>query len=575
MPVLTVFKITRGFPSRITMGSVSQFEPPVPVSIDFLTGALTVENVGGVSAYNPEYAALKGSAVFADPVNDDGETLIAGYDASVNDTITLIFESDDPALRAAAIGQLSRFILAARNFFQTDWGSANPVYLELRPAGATDSQYALVTDIKLAVNQDVLYQPEYQAKVTLIVRREPFWRMGVPPGENAKRWTLFTRGRFPSNVVSPTEFIESWYTLTNPSAISGADSMIEKTVTPFDSAGTNDTNYIDIPAEMIPGDAPALALVTIRPAGGGSGKRDHVFISRDTKQQYFPTVNTVIPANTGTVGNRRNRNSLNGGDTIVSGAWAVFADVLGVRSAGSTTTAYVLRHNNSLVANNEVATWLISRTQFQGRYAVFVRARLVSGATANLTLRVEAVPSPTTTSPVLISTPDVALASTGNTATYLGTLDFTPGALFPRNITGAVDAGSVALRIVINKAAAVAVDLRIADILLMPIDEPFMYIAPPDPSLGWATYDPLVADSTGLYSSLTGTSTVNGGAVYVGNNTADDSRFPQPFRGYPIVLEPGVTNRLYINYIAPDQSENTTRRIYVDIVPRVRGMRGS
>lgn len=575
MPVLTVFKITRGFQSRISVGSVSQIEPPVPVSIDFLTGALTVENVGGVAAYNPEYAALKGSAVFADPVNTDGESLIAGYDASVNDTITLIFESDDPALRAAAIGQLSRFILAARNFFQTDWGGANPVYLELRPAGATDSQYALVTDMKLAVNQDVLYQPEYQAKVTLIVRREPFWRMGVPPGDNAKRWTLFTRGRFPSNVVSPTEFINSWYTLTNPSAISGADSLVQKTIYPFDALGTNSTNYIDIPGSLIPGDAPALALVTILPRGGGGGGRDPVFISRDTKQRYHPTVNTVIPFNTGAVMGRRDRNSLNGGDTITSGAWSIFADTNGVRSAGSTTTAYVLRHNNSLVANNEVATWRIARIQFQGRYAVFVRGRLVSGATANLTLRVEAVPSTIVTSPVLVSTPDVALSSTGNTATYLGTLDFTPGGLFPRSISGEVDSGSVAFRIVINKAAAVAVDLRIADILLMPIDEPFAYIVPPDPSLGWSTVDPLAVDSTGLFSTLTGTSTVNGGAAYLGTNTDDDSRFPQPYRGHPIILEPGVTNRLYVNVIGVNQAESTERIVYVDIVPRVRGMRDS
>lgn len=575
MPALTIFRITRGYQSQTSLGSNSQLEPIPPVSIDLLNGAFVVETLSGIASYNPEFAALKASAVFSDPANDDGEILLSGFDASVNDTITLVANTSDPVLRAQAISQFALFTRAGRNFSQTEW-AADPVYLELRPAGATDSQYALVTDVKIAANQDILYDADYTPKVTLVVRREPFWRMSVPPGDNPKRWTFFTRGRFPSNnpLWGPTEYYFSWYDLTNTAAIAGANSLIEKDIYPYDELGTSSTNYIDIPAEMIPGDAPALALVTITPGGGGGSGRYPVFVSRDTKRDYYPSVNSVIPSNTGVITGRRKRANINGGDCIIGGAWTVFADANGVFSNGSIANRYVLRHNNALVANNEVASWRIARIQWQGRYAVYVRARLVAGATTNLTLRVEAVPSITQTTPVLVSTPDVSLASTTQNATFLGVLDFTPNGLFSRNITGTTDNADVALRLVINKAAAVSVDLRVIDLMFIPIDEPNALIFPPSP-ISWSTVDPLAVDSTGLFSPLNGVTSVNGSATFIGNGTVDTSRFPQPYRGQSIVLEPGITNRLYINTLDPAEPNTTVRRVRVDIVPRVRGMRGS
>lgn len=520
---------------------VADYPQPVDV-LDLLGGDLTLIQTDGVANWSPGIPSIKNGGVWTDPPTVDGRVLVFGRESNVTETVVCTMTVPAGQPRYAVLSRLASFRRQAMAFWDdpAQWG---PVFLEFQAAGSVGPQYAVVYNLEVDVEQDVLYNPDYPT-VTLTIEREPSWRIQVPPGQSAKRWSMFTLGINPNDSgwdVDPNDPTD---------AISGTT-----TLRAFDERGTSNVNYIDVDADDIPGDQPADVILSFF-NGTSTVNRIHVFRETRLNDRSLPG---AVMGVAGESINIPSRCTLNGGDAALNGSWAKLVDATnGVLSNGSIATRYVARHNTALVASDQYIRWLVYTADYPGKYAVFVRGSIASGVVTTATLAVAVVE--TAGGGTIMRTTPRQLKQTGYGMTYLGVIDLTGNNGYDRDVDGEIyDAAPLYISLMLNKATATSVDIRIQDLVLIPIDQPNGAMdMDPIPGVG-QTY---LLDFTGVLSDRLDTWT----GIYPGK--------PLPYRGQPISLIPGVTNRLYFVIEATTASPTADYLVSANIVPRTLVPRG-
>lgn len=530
-------RLYKGIISNLTTGGGGTASDPVAEYIDLLTGNLILADEAGESGWDTGLPIIKNSGVWSDPVAIDGRQLIAGRTGNVRETMTLILNLPPGPPRAAALSKLMEFSRNAREFWQSDTPGTQ-VYLEVHWTNAPGPQYALLYDIEVSAGSNFYFDAN-PPKITITFEREPSWRT-VPPGN------AYLAGFWPAVSVTKAD------------------------LKAYDERGTANVNYIDIPAASIPGDMPADIYLTYNQVSGAPTNPPTFLIARSTRKDRNPTSNSASGGggnyNTGTP---RMRNTLVGGDAAVTGAWAILADAAnGLISNSTPATRYVARHNTALTAVNHYLRWRVIANQWPSRYAVFVRAKLVAGAIGNLTLSAGLTTVNGTN--YFQQTPAVQLKSATYDTTFLGILDLTRAGSVVREADSTASTQSgLDIHLILNKAAAVAVDLRIVDVVLMPIDEPNALVTPiaSAAALIWTNTGPIAVDSAGI---LAGPSR---DFIARFNSPLNDGGAPFNYRGTKLQLLPNMINRLYLMPMLTSELVTGTYTITVNIYPRWAGMR--
>jgi hypothetical protein len=574
---MTDLRLVRGFYSLRSLGSTNTFESPAPQTLDMLNGTAKLQDANGITDWQLALPELKGGGVWSDPAGADGRSLVAAFDDTVTETFMLLIPATETEqVKYATVASYREFAKAARDWFVTD-SALDPVYLQLQPARwsgtAAGYQYAFVYNIDVAVSWDATVAGQ-GVIITLRVEREPYWRVGVPPGGNPKLWTFEQRGMKPTTTnpapsasfYSRNELNIAW------DGSSSWNSLVEATFVPYDQLSITNKPYIDIPASLIPGDAEALALVSLE---NQLDRLRTFMVSRDTKPDYVPNANFAI-SSAGLLSDRQKRHTLNGGDAgfLPGTSWTLFA-LAGAPVSGTTSTQQVARHNSAASTTGDSISWEVRASQWRGRYAVFVRTAIQTGNSNNFTLSFSANELRNLLgADILDTTPDVNIINNGISTTFLGIIAPNRLGNAQRNRYGEITESLMEFRLTIKKANAVSVDLRVYDVVLMPIDEPSGVITPTNAFVSSEAIH--FIDSTAFLHPYDPLGSIAAIGAYHVTSAMDVPFRPMNWRGVPIVLTPNVDNRLcFLMYPPPGDSERSTPwRIRVDIVPRTAGLRG-
>lgn len=538
-----------------------------------------------VFGWSPALPQLKGGGSWADSALVDGRALIAGTVNNVVETITLTAQGATAQGRFALERVLADFARLAREFWTTE-AQIEPVYLRWKASGACYEQYALVYNIDIAPDGDPFANESSQA-LTITVEREPYWR-AVPPGANPKLFTFQFAGLQPG-LQFDVDDLSLWRDIDHL-AYGVVDNRHEWD--PTDYVSTLSRNYIDIPAERIPGDAPALCYLTIR------GLRN-MFIARSTKKTLYTNRLGETYAAAAT---------LNAGDARISASGDVTKDVVadpqdGAFSNGSSSSRYRVRIILSSNPDQETLIWgqnvlKLDVNTYRGKYAFFCRSEkseigAVDEISLQLSLRMTAKPALASYDiHQLVTLPEVKTSSEdfAFALLYLGTAEIP---FDTRSISSPDGYGlevnthadeTLEVRLKVSRESGTSV-LDVLDVIMLPYDEALAEMRISFNTLVGPAGDRSMnaIDNTGysdhgrgdwngkqyLYDPAAGT--IIGGGV------------SSELRGTPITLLPGVDNRLYFlgSYVDPDgtfpdEVKSDIRDSYevrVNIVPRWSGVR--
>lgn len=147
------------------------------------------------SGWNPQIASLKNGGAWIDNPAMDGRTLTADSVGNVIETIACTLVASDRIQAGQYVASLQRLVHDARQFV-SEFHQTTPVYLEWKPIGQAVHQYALIYNVEVAITASSYSAQSVMYDVTLTIEREPYWRIGVPPGMPAKLWTLIKNGKF-------------------------------------------------------------------------------------------------------------------------------------------------------------------------------------------------------------------------------------------------------------------------------------------------------------------------------------------------------------------------------------------
>lgn len=538
--------LVKGLPSSKSLGSGLDLTPTV---IDLLSGVFTVFDDNGKSTFSPVIATIKDGGVWVDSATMDGRQLVAAKRGNVIEVVRLRASSSYTVMqRANALSEINFYASAASDYWSNN-GVGDPVYLRFQAPGAPGEQYALIYSIEVDDDDDGL-NPEGNGEMTITIERESAWR-GIAPGMSPKVWAMLAAGQEPSTTDPAPAGHFTYTNLSLTSAGVGANShLLQATCKRVDEVGTTQVNYVTVPADDIPGDAPALAWIHAQ----YTGTPTKVYFSRSIARDFYPTVNT-------NVANQKMRNTFNGGDSTLVGGGGLTASkqvdaTYGVFSNGSGVTRYILRAANLAAGFAETtwATWLRTINHYLKRWAVFARIRLTAGTAASHTLRIGMrIQNQTVyTSPRTL---------TGLTATpallYLGELDASQFSSRAPDGVGSSSTFAATISALLTKANdGAASTIEVVDLIFLPIDEPTLKIT------GSLQFN-VSADSTQYFSLVNRPYGLTNGAL----DRADA-------QGQEILLQPKVDNRIYYldDFIAAGY-QTTDITFYIDIVPRWYGIR--
>ena len=555
-----------GYPSAYSIG-LSTSTPSDPANlpkIDLLANGLQVYQSGGASAWIPAIAAPK-SGVWADSATQDGRTLLAMPMANAVEELTLVAPSRDTAY--AALVALNRFGQRARDFW-SGMGQ-DPVYVEWEAVGAPGSQFALIYSIDTSfVAFEALIGVTGSDAVTVAVtfEREPAWR-GVEPGISPKTWQLRANHLTPTASASPTA---SQYNYTHVGLQSSYSppykSSVALSIGHPDQLGvavsglSGGTNYLDIPASLIPGDAPAL-LACSGLVGTAGQTTNKIYIAKTTRRDLYPANNSA-----GVLSTSRARMSLNAGDANLNAVANVtltkpiVAD--GYLSNGSLANRYVVRavFAAGAAAYANALVWYVRYSQLGGRYALFIRATATVAPANAVSIQMSInLPGGAVffTDPVTLNT--TTLGYRGG-LTYLGEINLPQSRYVDVDGTGVNDTQDLALAMIFIKPSANTPTLELWELIMLPIDEGAIELSRPgNGNMTYFTYD-----NTGYI----------GGVKEDGGNYSDANAMNTVI-GNPITLTPNISNRLYflVNNTSGTFSPTTNQAMYIHVVPRWYGVR--
>lgn len=545
---------------------------------------LTIETNG----WTPVVASLKGGGVWADSNISTGRRLLSATDGNVTETMRLILGNRDLSQRHAILKRLNRIIQDCRDFWQTEW-QIDPVYLAWYSAIGAGEQYALIYNIELDYQLDS-FMLDNPWGLTLTIEREPYWR-GLPPGMNPKEWTLGVfSGRPRGNGYTIDDL--KLYEDDNHLWIEVIDNKQEWN--PADYYNPIGKNWIEIPAERIPGDAPALVQIDFDHTGDNADMTVDLYIARWTK----PTAavshqNPSLQRGVASMWNAADGNLSSGGVTRVSSVAEV-----GVIANGTLGTYYYVNIDFSTnpgvldFGNNFSNLYShFDMNLMRGTYAVFLRHSQTAGTEGDIDLQldlyaVQNTANLSTSYATLNLVATLGLTGIAWTYGYFGTLTIPPGSrsfnspagygleMFPQNVAG--DEHNLKLRLTATRNTGSA-QLNVVDLVMLPLDEACIHIVNPN-----TNYSPLQShilyDNTGYVAH----GEPDGVAMLYMDEAASAGLFAPvdlEVRGPELHLMPGVDNRLYFfgadevasgNSSKPWEDEFTVR---VNIIPRWRGIR--
>lgn len=490
------------------------------------------------------------------------------------------------------IEALNRFIARARRYFEM-YAGREPVFLHWWATGASGPQYALIYNIDAALGDwsaDTFN--DTSVSVTMTIEREPAWRWGVAPGANPKWWSM--RDRVPD--VGDFDLTSSQWNLVNGTY----NPRLE--YDPTDYYTLLSKNHVDIPAELIPGDAPALVcMVTAWDDPTGDPEEVTAPANLHVAVRSGPT------SLTGRDGQQYGQNYImNLGD----GGAAPTADAtLGVYSNGSSATRYYWAA--SIPASSTLnSAWIARKPSATngkvapdinltaGTYMVFIRAYATNGAAGNVYATLELSEGVyEANSVVTIGPADLELdaaASNSWPLLYLGqvTLPFSGRAMVDMRGRGLVasedDLWTLNANLILHNRVASTRTARVLDIIFIPIDEGAAFLAPQGhfTATNFAAW--MVLDNTGYFGR--GDAEPIGRVVLTSSNGGTIELSPTMIkscevRGQGLTLQPHVNNRLH--FLPAEQPSAGVFRypqfavsgttnpylVYVNIVPRSYGPR--
>lgn len=515
----------------------------------------------------------------------DGGVPTASRRSNVTETIPLTAATPDLKLRYALLSKLNTMAAAATRFHISD-GEDEPVYLQWWADGATAAQYSLIYEIDIA-QTDEAFGAEFAQSITISVVREPFWR-ALAPGQPAYLYSKLYHGQIPG--VDFTDNDLSFDELDHHMA--RATVYISYMIDPNDPETPLTANYIDIPKENIPGDAPALAQITSQIGGAASN---------GTLQGQSDSGTTIIWG-------RHIRPSLvrdylgadhdsflqfNGGDTDSDGPSV--SKQSGATSSwlsnGSSSVAY--RIEGDITANEtgeEIATWSNRDINLhRGRHMIFARVgqeRAVGTLQAQIKIYFDSVDNYFTSEWVDI--PDVSSTYASDKLVpvlYFGTVDIPPHAktLSSYHGRGLYDdrIGALKMEFIVRETAGTNTIVYFLDVGMIPIDDLSTSLAFQPLSSTGAASAIFIVDGTGYFTR--GTLEPKGLHFSLSLSPPNERVILIPIRGQSPTVIPGVDNRYYMtlyhtdpggdpefyNYVSNTGSINNCDRldVYIDLIP--------
>lgn len=541
--------------------AIMQGLPPVPG--DTRTGENPIQIVNLISLasgialadWTPQIPTLEQGGVWSDSPLSVGRRLLVGNDGNVTEKMQLTITADSLTTMLKLRAIINTMILNARAFW-TDNAQIDPVYLKWWVVNAPGPQYALI------FNMDVVYDdgdsPTPSSTATLTIEREPYWR-GVAPGANPKQWYW--------------EFYKQPFNISNATIAVQVNQMVETTFN--NRSEFNDVNYlalksdnaVTIPANLIPGDAPALILFD---AGTAAAAAPFVMVGkRTTKVGTYNATNAII------------QNSILNGSDATLGVDATKVNDTGASKAAGSGTAQRVRVSFATATDQLRLTFpTLGKNRYVGRYMAFLRCRQINGAAGDITMYLrygEEVTATTDGIKLNVVNPQL-IAGVGDTTywglTYMGVMVFP---LDSRkavvNSANGITTGlginttnnNVTIALFASKVAGTQ-ELFVNDLVMIPIDEGSFTLESTSTNLK----DGMQFDNTGYYAhGLLDPIAVNVSQVGTGNT--QDAKLT----GTGIELTPGVENRLYcLTYDANLQSRADLNFLCsVNIIPRWRGIR--
>lgn len=522
-----------------------------------------------VDGWSPSIAALKSGGVWADSAAADGRQLVSSAVGNVTEQLRLTMGNSDLLQRYAMLTQLHRLAQEARNFFATDW-QVEPVYLTWHAACAQVPQHALIYNIEVAQASDI-FDTLSPWDITLTIEREPAWRILVPPGGNPIEWHFWTQGKTPG--------VD--YTYLDMGLISGTDHFAYQLVNnryeinPSDALAPLSQNYVDIDAGNVPGDAPALALLTLDYHDDSANVYDQFVGLSTNPRTLYDRLNAVDDAQ---------YLVFNAGDASI-GAGSKATDTCGVISNGSASSKYIVTYTVGASGGITLLTWTPEINLTRGYYIAFLRCKQTNGNLGDVRARARVqIPSAggnaasiTNAYQIIPTLAAASLCVNRFGLLYLGTIGIPhqQGVNILVDGEGLASSTPVALAIDILNTVGATRDLEFLDLVLIPISQGSAQIAVDNPS---GTYG-VVLDNTGYLSRCkTGDAPV-GGMCQVNSAPAILPLYPREVRGPGFSLVPGRDNRLYFINNSDTSTPTYYSRAYdqdavvrVNIVPRCYGI---
>lgn len=549
----------------ITQGDSNTAEPML-VNFNMMTdGVVTLED------WSPQIPPLKNGGVWSDSPIVDGRTLLAAPAGNITEKITLLISDRTYLEVARQVTTLTKLVSDCRDFWQSQY-QIDPVYLTWWAGCGVAPQYALLYNIDIGAAYVPAIQPTM--RLTISLEREPYWR-GIPPGANPKLWAYYVNSAKPQ--MSPS--VSSLVTLSDHLITQIIQNKFEWTPAAFGAHSTPiSKNYIEITADQVPGDAPALVELSYsKDAAAGTG----IAIGRTSKPlsrrgHDGATHHAALNLNVGDFASGAATK------TAVTSAFGVRSNnsaatfYQGVRSTAGVDGAYV---GFALWGTNVANTILLDRQLYRGSYAVFCRCYATNlGADTDHKIRVtiEEYEYQASSSLAAIVLPETFVTQApGPVWHYMGTVTLPLETRAVASMLGygqQIQETTSNLRVTLEHRCMVAGarTMNATDLMFMPMDEGLTHMVNSQGS-GFDAANAIVYDTTGYLNRG-----APGGIANGFTTAAISGGVGYDVRGDALTLLPRTNQRLYfcpIDDIGSTSSPVVNFTIRMNIVPRWSGIR--
>lgn len=548
--------------------------------------------------WQPAYPQIKNGGVYAQSPLTDGRSLVSAANDDVLETFNILVKAASWMNHATLMSRLFRLREDA-SLFHTSEYQVDPVFIEYRHSDARAPQYALIKTMEVA-SSELDYPDANQiavTRVTLRVMRVGGWQAVVPVGANPRYFKFWKNGwvfgqdytlddlRLCQEIAGEDDSTYSAYdtTVANRFEWTGGGTSHE---------GYLSKNWIDIPAEEIPGDLEADAYISVIPSGETSYPFVKFWVGRYTRPTTFHARGSgedflaynVLPAGDGVA-------------AFGGGGGAAAVDACGVYCRDDAVNQYIVQYTAPVAAGvwQNVLQWYpanqpMNIASWRGTWAAFLRCQQTNGAQddvqARLVIeqgyalnyggRVTLDPQVMPYWVPLNICREFPVMYLGQFTLPLDNEHLQSGLGHGAEIRGSAS-DSVWLKVETLNTKTATRTLEFLDLILMPVSEAFGCFTAENSILGHVSSNSFnIMDTTGY--AMHGKE-----GMYASVNGGYENPYwfmPIEYRGQPLRLKPGVNNRLYflfqhynaaapVDNISYASAEHTVR---VAVVPRYSGI---